>query len=284
MDLLYDGVWADDMIGKNILGNRQTVDAMTEESLRSYMAKNYVPDRMVASFCGKFDRAQVIDMCSSFFGSMKAAGNPITAVSPAYQPCVKVLKKDFEQTQITLGLPGVSSTDDHRFSVQLFCSILGSASSSRLFQRLREDLGLVYSIEAFNIPYLEPGLAGVSMGLTPKSEKKALEETLKIMGNITGSLSQHELSRAQEQSIAGLVMGLESTVSRAVRNGRCELLYNEVLCEDEIINSIRSITLEQLKQTADSLLDFKNLSLCAVGRTGKNKYYDEVVSNAKNML
>ncbi len=284
MDMLYEGVWDGDMLGSNILGSRATVSAMTGGSVRKHLADFYVPERMVAAFCGRFDRTRVIEDCERFFGSMKPTGNPLKAEPAAYRPCVKTCKKDFEQTQISLGLPGFSSTDEKRYAVQLLCSILGASSSSRLFQRLREDLGLVYSIEAFNMPYLGSGLAGVSMGLSPKSEKKALDETLKIMSGIADSVTEKELSRAQEQAAASLVMGFESNAARAVRMGRCELLYGEVTDEDSIIESIRSVTLEQVSEIARNLMDFNQLSLCVVGRIGKNKNYGDVVSAAKTML
>lgn len=284
MDLLYDGIWKDDMLGKNILGNRQTINTLTDDTLRQHMDEYYVPERMVASFCGSFDKNLAIAACEKFFGSMTAKGNFIETVAPVYNKCIKLLKKDFEQTQIVFGFPGISSTDERRYAVQLVTSVLGAASSSRLFQRLREDLGIVYSIDAFNIPYLGTGLAGISMALSPKSERKAFTEIFKIMQKFPESITEHELARAKEHTVASLVMGLESTASRAISMGRNELLFNYVISEDDLIKKIRDVSYEQVKQTAKDLLDFKNLSLSAVGRLKQNKIYDDIVSNARDMI
>jgi predicted Zn-dependent peptidase len=284
MDILYEGVWPDDMLGKNILGSRQTVKAVTEASLREQMAESYVPERMVASFCGNFDKDMAISACESFFGSMKATGSRIEASAPVYSSYTGALKKDFEQTQIIFGFPGISSADERRHAAHLAVSILGGENSSRLFQKLREELGIVYSVDAFNLPYLGTGLAGISLALSPKSEKRAFREALKIMREFPESLSENELARAKEHAAASLVMGLESTAARAIRMGQNELLHNKVIAEEELIKSIRGVTLEHARNVAADLLDFNSLSLSVVGRIHKNKNYDELVRDTIDML
>lgn len=103
---------------------------------------------------------------------MPNGGNPVQAGPAQYRKCLTLRKKDFEQTQLALAMPGISAQDDRRFAMRLLMSVLGTSSSSRLYQRIREELGLVYEIESFSASYLEAGILGVDMALSPRNEKR----------------------------------------------------------------------------------------------------------------
>ena len=112
-------------------------------------------------------------------------------------------KKDFEQTQLALAMPGIGAQDDRRFAMRLLMSVLGTSSSSRLYQRIREELGLVYEIESFSASYLEAGILGVDMALSPRNEKKGAAGVFRIIDGFAASLTQRELARAKEQYLSG---------------------------------------------------------------------------------
>lgn len=280
-DNLYAGVWRGDMLGSNILGDRKTVSSLTVDDLKLHMRRFYAPERMVAVVCGRFDREQILKMCEENFGALLNTGNPIAAGPAPYRRCVALRKKDFEQTQLALALPGISAQDDRRFSMRLLMSILGTSSSSRLYQRIREELGLVYEIEAFSASYLEAGILGVGMALSPRNEKKALREVFRIVESFGGSITQRELDRAKEQYLSGLIMNSESTQSRASQMGRGELLYNEVKSADEIMERVRCVTLDEVHALAEEFLCFNQLSISAAGRVKKERFYEELTGLAK---
>ena len=284
IDGLYGSVWPDNMLGANILGTRETVKAMTTENLRDYMKKMYVPERMVAAFSGSFNRDEIIGMCEKYFGGMQNTNNPMKSEPVEYHQSVYTIKKDFEQTQIALGLPGLSIGDENRFALSILHSIMGNSSSSRLYQRLREDLGLVYSVDSFSTLHLGGGLTGISMALSPKSEKEALQETFKVMHGLIDSISGRELSRAKEQYKATLVMGLESTASLAAYLGRSELLTNKIQDTNYLIERINSVTLDELQSFTNNILDFGKFSISVAGRVNSPKFYKGIVSDAKNMV
>ena len=171
-DNLYAGVWQGDMLGSNILGERKTVSSLTVDDLRAHMRRYYTSERMVAAVCGRFDREEIVRLCEKFFGPMTNSGNPVQASPAQYRKCLTLRKKDFEQTQLALAMPGIGAQDDRRFAMRLLMSVLGTSSSSRLYQRIREELGLVYEIESFSASYLEAGILGVDMALSPRNEKK----------------------------------------------------------------------------------------------------------------
>lgn len=280
-DTYYENIWAGSMLGSNILGTPETVDSVTVEKLRDHMARFYVPERTVISFSGNFDEEKAIEICKSYFSHKKNTGFEINSVSAEYKPGITVVKKDFMQNQLILGFPGISLTDSRRHTVSLISSILGSASSSRLFQRIREELGLVYSVDTAGVSHLDTGVFIVCMGLSKNSEKKAISETLEIITDFPQTVTEKELERAKEQLVASFVMGLESVSSVASRNGRNVLLYGKIISEDEVIEKIRAVTLDDLKQTASEILDISKISLCAAGNTANKDAYKQILDTYK---
>lgn len=276
-DSYYESVWQGSMLGSNILGTVETVDAVTQESLRAHMKKFYVPERTVISLSGNFDEEKAIEICKSYFADMQNTGFAIEAAKAEYNQCRRLIKKDFMQNQIILGFPGISLTDPRRHAVMLMSSILGSASSSRLFQRLREELGLVYSVDCVGVSHMDAGIFMICMGLSEKSELKAIKETVKIVKEFSETVTERELARAKEQTVANFVMSLESVSSIASRNARGVLLFGKIVSEEETINKYRSVTLDDLKAAAKEILDVSKISMCAVGKVkSEKKYTDEI--------
>ncbi len=276
-DMFYEKVWKDSMLGSNILGNAKTVDAITKESLSAHMNKFYVPERTVISISGKFDKKAAIKIIRSYFSDAVNTGFYLNPTSAEFHSEIITLKKDFSQNQLIIGFPGVSVTDPMHEAALLISSMLGDTPSSRLFQQIREKLGLVYSVGTTCVSYLESGLFKIFMGLNEKSEKKAICETLKIISEFADTVTEKELARAKEQAVTEFVMSLENMSSHASRNGRNLLLYNKEIPEDEIIKNIRSVTLDDIRKTAKEMFDFSKLSLCAVGKTKSKKAYKEIL-------
>ncbi len=276
-DSYYEGVWQGSMLGSNILGTVKTVDLVTRESLQAHLKKFYVPERTVISLSGNFDEEKAIEICKSYFADMENTGFAIEAAKAEYNPCRRLIKKDFMQNQIILGFPGISLTDPRRHAVMLMSSILGSASSSRLFQRLREELGLVYSVDCVGVSHMDAGIFMICMGLSEKSELKAIKETVKIVKEFSETVTERELARAKEQTVANFVMSLESISSIASRNARGVLLFEKIVSEEETIKKYRSVTLDDLKAAAKEILDVSKISVCAVGKVkSEKKYTDEI--------
>lgn len=279
-DVYYENVWKGSMLGSNILGTEQTVDSVTKESLIAHLNKFYVPERMVISVGGNFDREKALEICNNYFSQMKNTGFDVEPVEAEYQVGITRIKKNFMQNQLIIGFPGVAIGDKKREAALLVSSILGSASSSRLFQHIREKLGLVYSVDSACVSYLKAGLFTVCMGLSKNSEAKAIEETLKIIAEFPDSVTEKELARAKEQSVASFVMNLENVSSRTSRNGRNVLLYGKVVPEDEVIAKIRAVTIDEIKETASMMLDLSKISLCVAGKTASEKTYKEILQGS----
>lgn len=281
-DVFYEKVWKNSMLGSNILGTEETVDSVTRDSLVAHMKKFYVPERMVVSIGGNFNKEKALEICRNYFGHMENTGFEINPADAEYHTGITLLKKELMQNQLVIGFPGAALTDKRREAALLISSILGSASSSRLFQRIREELGLVYSVDTACVSHLRTGVFIVCMGLSEKSEKKAIKEALKIISEFPDTITEKELARAKEQSVASFVMNLENVSSRTSRNGRNALLYNKITSEDEVVGKIRSVTLEEAKQTARELLDLSKISFCAAGKLKSESTYKKIFAEGSN--
>ena len=278
-DTFYRNVWKGSMLGCDILGSVETVEAITKESLEAHMKKFYVPERIVISISGNFDEKAALRICKSYFADLKNTGFELNPVYAEYKPHTVTIKKSVTQNQIILGFPGLPVGHEHREAALLISSILGNTPSSRLFQHIRENLGLVYSIETASISYLKSGVFTVTMGLGGKSEDKAIGETLKIISEFCSTVTEKELARAKEQSVTSFVMDLENISSHASRNGRNMLFYNKLIPQEEIIKNIRAVTLEDIRKTAEEIFDFSKISICVAGKTKSRKAYKEIINS-----
>lgn len=277
MDMFYESFWPDDLIGQNIVGTRESIASMTPDMIRAHMQTFYVPERMVVVFSGAFDRDEVLAACETHFGALQNTGNPLRCTSPQTARFIRTVPKDLQQNVLTLGFPGVPLGDKRLHAYTYACSILGGTGSSRLFQRIREEMGLVYSIDAFHTAFLGTGVACVSMALSAANEKDALTETMRLCRAFPDSVTQDELERAKTQALAAVTMSLESPGASASRIGRNALLLGRVPSEDELYEKLQSVTLDDVRSAAREMLSAQNVSLCAVGKTKTEKRYHTIL-------
>lgn len=281
LDGMYDAMWGGDMLGANIAGTRETVSRMTVADLRAHMADQYTAPRIVCAISGAFDCDSVVEMVTKGFGGLPGGGLPFEAVHAGYRSKVNLLEKDFEQNHICLGFPAVSQEDDRRHALGLLNSICGGSSSSRLFQRIREELGLAYSVGCSFVPYMREGMFEVDAAVNPRNEEAAIRELVAVLCRLRqNGVTEEEFLRTKEQHKATVIMGLEGNAAVAAHMGRGELLRGRIKSEDEILATLDSITLEQVNQAAKDFIRFDNFSLCAVGKVRNEDGYLSIVQSS----
>ena len=277
MDTFYESFWPHDLLGQNIVGPRETIQGMTADTIRTQMETFYVPERMVAVFSGAFDRDEVCALCENYFGALRNTGNPLRCCAPETARFVRCVRRDLQQTVLTLGLPGLPLEDTRIHALTYACAILGGAGSSRLFQRIREEMGLVYSIDAFHSAFLGAGAICITMALSADKEKAALAETLRLCRDFPDTITEEELTRAKMQTVSSVTIALESPGASASRIGRNALLRGSVLTQDALLDTLQNVTLNAVRHTAQTFLRTENISLCAVGKTKSNKQYHSIL-------
>ena len=274
---LAAGVYHGSALARPILGRKATLEKMTGAWLKEYMTSHYLASDIVVSLAGSFGQKDVDDL-KARFSAMPAGGlgKPKAAV---YTPCITVKKKAIEQNHLTLAFPGLPYHDSRRFALQLLSSILGSGMSSRLWQQVREQRGLCYSIYSYGAGHADTGLYAVYTALGRETEAEAIRtivDTVKAFRD--GGVTREELDRAREQSKANVLMGLESTQARMAHLGRSELTMGEVLTPDQIIAAYDAVTADDVRALAEEMFDFSRASLSAVGRVRTADEYRELLN------
>ena len=263
-------------LARPILGRRSTLEKMDGDWLRAYQREHYTPDRIVVALAGNFTQADTDDL-KARFGAIPSGKKQAMRLA-AYKPGIVVKKKAIEQNHLTLAFPGISFSDGRRFTLQLLSSILGGGMSSRLFQQVREQRGLCYSIYSYGACHDDTGYFGIYTALGRETEGEALDTILAVVRDFTEhGVTQQELERAREQSKANVLMGLESTQARMSNLGRGELCQRQVMGPDEIIAAYDAVTTGDIQRAAEELFRFDTASLSAVGRVRGVEQYQELL-------
>ncbi len=273
-------VFSDCGLTRQILGTRDTVRALTKADITDYMKKFYVPERMIVGISGSFDEEEILDKIKEYFGDLEGGDFRLEKATVPFKKGIYLKKMPTEQTHILLSLPGIGVDAEDRFPLQMCLFILGTGTSSMLHQCIREKLGLVYSIDSWAGKYLGGGYVGVSMSLSPSSQKKALEETLDILFHFSERVTDRQIAVAKEKLISSLIMSREKPQSRFSSTGYGLLLTGKVVDDDEIIEGIKAVTAADVISAAKKYLHPEKLALTVVGKPLKKAEYLDIIHNA----
>ncbi len=282
-DLVHDefstALHGDTPLGRPILGNVESITSLTRTQVHGYYRRRYRASDMVVSVAGNVEHAEVVRLVRAAFadrlgeGDTAAAPRPRrleTATAPARQ--VMVVGDDTEQANLVVGGFGLARYDPRRFAVGVLSAALGGGMSSRLFQRIREERGLAYSVYSFAHGYHEVGHFGVYAGCQPGKAEEVLGLMLAELDAVgRGGLGDDEIERGKGQMRGGIVLGLEDSGSRMTRLGKSELCYGDIMGVDELLASIDSVTPAEVTAVAQELLT-RPRCLTVVGPFGDHDF------------
>lgn len=277
VEKLFESCYRSSALGRPILGTAQTLANINSEEMHAYVAEYYRPQDTVIAVSGHFSDDD-LDYIADLFSEMQGAGTNQITQAP-YQKSIVLRKKEIEQNHLCLAFPGISMLSENRYAMNLMHNILGGGMSSRLFQRIREEHGLCYSVYSFVTGHIDTGLFSIYTGLSPNTEEKALSLIAEELQNFCrNGVSEAELNRAREQIKTTFLMGLENTGSRMISIGKSELMRGEVSSTEEIIERYDAVTKEDILTLAQQTFDFENLSLSIVGTPKEESYYRSVLN------
>ena len=269
---LSAAVYRGTALARPILGRESTLEGMTGEWLARWQRKHYHAGNLVAALAGKFSPAQadsLRDLLAALPSGLPAQSPPVT-----YRPAVTAKKKAIEQNHLILAFPAPSYLDERRPQVLLLNALLGGGCSSRLFQQLREERGLCYSVYSYVADHADTGLLGIYAAVSRDQEWAALEGARRVALELADhGPSQEEVDRVREQAKANLLMGSESVQARMSHLGSSALLYGRVRETEELLDLYDAVTREQLRDLAGALFRMEAASLSAVGRVGSSADY-----------
>ena len=265
-DVFARTIWQDNSLGQSIIGTAETVQSLTRERLINYYRDTYVPENIVVAIAGKITRDQVIDTIGSLFEGFNGGPNPFKTLAPQVSGGTKYVSKDIEQVHLCLGNPGLSNQDTNIYALLILNSVLGGGVSSRLFQKVREEKGLTYSIYSYHSGYTDTGLFGIYAGTSPKSVDSVIAIILEQINNIKRhGVTDEELSRTKQQIKGSILLGLENVSSRMNRLGKSEISFGRIITPEEVVESVLNVKNELIIDTARRIFQADKFSLAVIG-------------------
>ncbi|TMW73256.1 M16 family metallopeptidase [Alteribacter natronophilus] len=267
-DLLSQAGYGDHPLGYPILGTEKTLESFSGDSLVNYMDQFYNADNVVISVCGNVDES-FVDFIEQTFSGMRQYKSNKKLSKPDFRYGKMARKKETEQAHLCIGYEGLSIGHDDIYSLVLLNNVLGGSMSSRLFQEIRENRGLAYSVFSYHSSFHDTGMVTLYAGTAVRH----LDEMYKCLSSVVNDVKENgitekELRNAKEQLKGSLMLGLESTNSRMSRNGKNELLLGRHRTLDEIVHEIDKVTLNDVRKTGSSIFS-NDFAMTLVSPQGK---------------
>jgi predicted Zn-dependent peptidase len=274
-ELFTQNFWPNEALGRPILGTAKTVSSFTQEIVLAEYARRFTPANMVFTAAGNLQHDDFVAQVAAAFTSLSASSSERLAKhnAPQAHPHITLKnKKSLEQVQFCLAVPALPVADPARYAAYLLNSILGGGMSSRLFQSIREDRGLAYSIYSELNPFRDTGSLAVYAGCSAANTRQVLALTLSEFTRLKQEpVTAEELDRARNQIKGNMVLGLESSNSRMSSLARQQMYWGRFFSLDEITAEIDRVTAADIQRLANQLLQSDHLALTLLGNLGPLK-------------
>jgi predicted Zn-dependent peptidase len=266
-DIISELVFKGNPLAKSIIGTPKSLEGISRKAIRKYIAEEYTRDNIVVSVCGRFDPDHICALFDCKLTALNAEKTPKVFEEAGYQPNYKVKVKDIEQSHICLGLKGLPLEDERYYSLVLLNNIMGGSMSSRLFQNIREEKGLAYSVYSMSSSFSNTGYFNIYAGVSHDRIKDALigiQDELKRLK--TEGVTLEELQTAKEQLKGSYIFSLENVNGRMFSIGKNMLLLNKIYTPEEVMASIDAVTMDDIRDISGIITDIHNYSGVLIGR------------------
>ena len=266
-EMLQQRIWKGHPLGYMISGRKKIVRKIGREQILEFMDTYYTGENIVISIAGKFEQENILALVHEEFGNIKPkSNNARISDMPDYHKVTVKKEKDIEQLHVNIAFEGISYLSEDRFALSMFNSILGGSVSSRLFQKIREDAGLTYSIYSYGSSYKETGLIHIYAAMNPNQKDTVIKKIYNIVEGLKKrGVTVEELSMNKEQIKTELILGREGARNRMNANGKSMLFRGSLVPLGELIEGIDGVSLEDVKSFANRYMDISHSSLSLVG-------------------
>jgi predicted Zn-dependent peptidase len=262
-DHLFEAAFMNQPLGRSILGREESLQHISRDDCLAWMTGELVPSRLILSASGKIDTDEVLKLAEQLFGDMEdVAGTPIG--SAEFTGGLRNDRREFEQAHWCLGLPGLAASDPRMPALAVFIQALGGGTSSRLFQELREERGLAYSIGAWSQAFADTGVVAIGCAADRNRAVESMNLAREVLTDTIETLTDAEVRRAKAQMEAGVLMALETAQGRADQMARSIEVFGRILPLDEVLDELRAVDVEATKAVGASLLDGRT-AIASVG-------------------
>jgi predicted Zn-dependent peptidase len=267
-DVLGGAVFGEHPLGRAIIGRAPVIRDTPVDAISSFHAQRYVPGSVVVAAAGSVDHDAIVALADGALGGLRAGeAAPAPEAAPEDPvPSVRFVRKDTEQVHVCLGGLGIRRSDDRRFAARVSDAVFGGLSSSRLFQSVREERGLAYSVYSFGGQFTDTGQVGLYLGTRPENLGEAMRVVAEELDRLREEpATEEELERARENVKARIVLGLESPSARMHRLGASVLHDLPLLDLDEVTARVDAVTIDDLRALVAELWVPDRLSAAGIG-------------------
>ncbi len=273
--LLGEAFWGKHPLGQSVLGTRENLLQFNSDTIKAFFRKFYQPDRIVVSAAGNLSHDQVVDLVGDAFSAIHRSNHFPERHPTAGRQQVITTPRDLEQTHIALACRGLSIVDKRRYGLSLLNTILGGNMSSRLFQEIRENRGLAYSVYSFMASHVDTGMFGAYAAVDPANVLETMDVMLSQMrGMKVASVHDDELRDAKEYTKGNLLLAAESVDNQMARLAQNEAHFGRVITIEEIVAEIEKVTVADVHELAKDLFA-SPLSLVLLGASPNDAAYYE---------
>ncbi len=278
-DLFADAMFPGHPIGREVIGSRETIEAMGPSDITTFHGRHYHPSNVVVSVAGNLDHDHVVSLVDEGLASLN--GSRPERERYAGEPAPRrltVLERPTEQAHVVLGMRAIPRNDPDRYALTVLNQALGGGMSSRLFQEVREQRGLAYSVYSFRAAYEETGAFAVSAGTSPDRVQELLGVIDAELERVVADqgVSKRELDAAKGHLKGSLALSLESSASRMHRLGRSELTMGEVPSLDEVVADVEAIGPDDVARVVERVVATDERTLAVVGPVSESQFSERV--------
>lgn len=270
-------VWVEHPLGYIISGTEENVKRISREELVQFWREYYVAERMVISVAGNVEVESVCELLELCFGSIPRGRQLDVLLPPVYQPAKKWFQKETEQVHVCIGFPGVSHVDKRSYTMSIANNIIGGSSSSRLFQQIREEQGLCYSLYSYGSSYHQTGTFQIYCGMSEENLEKVCNSIRMTLNQLKqeGPTGQ-ELDQTLSQIRSELLLSMENTHNRMNNNARNLLYMNRIITIEETLEELRQVTAADIMEYMEEFCRPELLSATLVGNIEENNVLKEM--------
>ena len=263
--------WKNHGLGKPILGTKETVKKFGQEMLLDFYSRVYSPKNILITAAGNLEHDDIVKLVREKFSGLREGGPlPVDKAPKTYAPLILKKKESLEQVHIAMGVPAYPLAHELRFPLYVLNTVLGGGMSSRLFQNIREKQGLAYAVYSELNLFSDTGCLTVYAGTAIETAKQVVNSVMQEFRQLKDEfIGADELQRAKDHLKGSLMLSLESTSSRMSNLARQELYFDRFMSLDEMIDSIDSVTQEEVQMIAQEFFRTESVALAMLGRLGE---------------
>ncbi|HUQ49180.1 MAG TPA: pitrilysin family protein [Terriglobales bacterium] len=279
-ELFTQNFWKGHALGRPILGTKDTIKRLDQDAVQTYYRKRFSPSNLVISAAGSLDHENFVQLVEERFSALEAQSNGFHEVPPQiFARTITRNKKSLEQVQICLGAPSPHISHEKRYVSYILNTLLGGGMSSRLFQKIREEQGLVYSIYSDLNPYRDTGSLCVYAGTSRESAPKVVSEIVQEFRRLKDeAIPEEEMRRVKDQLKGSLMLSLESSTARMSNLARQEMYFDRFFDLDEIIRRVEAVTAPQLQEMANDMFNPESIAVTVLGNLEGMKLSRQLVA------